>query len=337
MSGSPVNSNRVIKHRRSCKAAFLFGMVGWLAQAAVAAEPDEALRWLEKVAQASRTVDYEGVFVYRHKGELEAMRVIHRVDDDGERERLFSLTGVAREIVRDDEKVTCILPDSRAIVVDRRQSGNPLSQLVPQDVESLSRSYILEVAGDGRVAGRSAKQIDIRPRDEFRFGYRLWIDQETGLLLQADVFDDNGEAIEQLMFAELRTPVSIPTSWLQPQSAGEGYTWYRQQPVRTAKRTQESNWQFNDLPPAFELVLHELRRMPGSDRSVEHLLFSDGLANVSVYIEKTVPDQAFEGHSEMGAVKAYGRLLDKTTQITAVGEVPAVTVERIGESITPRG
>lgn len=323
------------KLQRLYRAALVVGVASCFVQAAYA-DPGEAVRWLERVSNAARTLNYEGVFVYQHKGGLEAMRIIHRAEAGNETERLYSLTGAPREIIRDDEKVTCILPNNRSIVVDRRQIGNPLSQLVPRDVQKLSRAYDLDVTGEGRVADRAAAEVSIIPKDEYRFGYRLWVDQDTGLLLQADVFDSNGRRIEQLMFTELRTPDSIETSSLEPQLSGDAFSWRQEESVAASASDDSKDWEFKDLPVGFELVLHEARRVPGGGQ-MEHLLFSDGLASVSVYIENTAPDDAFHGYSEMGAVKAYGRLIGDTTQVTAVGEVPRQTVERIGAAIEQRG
>lgn len=336
MSGLPLNSSSpVTEPRRFTRALLLPVILGCLLQSGlVAAEPDQAVRWLERVSQAARSLNYEGVFVYQHRGRLEAMRIFHRADGGGERERLFSLTGSAREIIRDNQKVACFLPDSRSVVVDQRQMANPLTQLVPKDVDSLSRSYELRVTGEGRVAGRPATRIGIIPRDQYRFGYGLWIDQETGLLLQAEVFGEQGALIEQLMFTELRILETIPESMLEPQLAGEDFNWFPETPLQ-AMEDARSGWTLGQLPPGFELVLHERRRLPGSEQPVEHLLLSDGLASVSVYVEKAGTVDGFNGHSQMGAVNAYGRLLDDGIQITAVGEVPAITVEAIGESVRP--
>lgn len=331
MFGSPASSKPVNKRYWIHRAALLLALLVSATQAAAASSANAA-DWLEKVAKSARNLTYEGVFVYQHQGSIEAMRIFHRADEKGISERLFSLTGTPREIVRDNENVICILPDSRSVLVDRRSTNNPISQLVPKDVEHLSTSYSLNMVGEGRVADRDAVKIGIDPKDAYRFGYRLWIDRQSGLLLQADVFDESGDPIEQLMFTVLRLPESIPDEMLQPQMPADDFTWYREQPL-SASAGVASKLIFNDLPPGFELVTHELRRIPGSERAVEHLLFSDGLASVSAYLEKGGAGEAFKGHSAMGAVRAYGRILNETTQITVVGEVPAVTVERIGEAI----
>lgn len=315
--------------------ALLIGLLGLLLQPAAAlAETNEAMQWLERVAEASQNLNYEGVFVYQHQGGLEAIRVVHRVDEGGIRERLYSLTGTEREIIRDNEQITCTLPDSRSVIIDRRSDNNPLAQLVPRDVEGLSRNYILKMAGEGRIADRAAIRVSILPRDKFRFGYQLWIDRQSGLLLQAEVFDEGGASIEQLMFTELRLPETIPDAMLASHVVADGFSRYQEEPLLIPKG-EASNWTFEDLPSGFVLILHELRRMPGSAEPVEHLLFSDGLANVSVYIEKAGPAEAFTGHSSLGAVRAYGRTLGESMQLIAVGEVPLATVERIALAVRP--
>jgi len=312
----------------------VIGLLALVLQPTALAEPNEAMRWLQRVADASQNLSYEGVFVYRHQGNLEAIQVVHRVDEKGIRERLFSLTGTEREVIRDNEQVTCTLPDSRSVIVDRRSDNNPLAQLVPSDVEGLSQNYSLHMTGEGRIAGRTAARVSILPRDQYRFGYQLWIDQQSGLLLQAEVFDEEGASIEQLMFTELRLPESIPDSQLVSQVVADGFSRFQEEPLKLSDQAA-ANWVFEDLPAGFVLILHELRQMPGNAEPVEHLLFSDGLSNVSVYIEKADPAESLSGHSALGAVRAYGRSLSPSLQLIAVGEVPLATVERIALAIRP--
>jgi sigma-E factor negative regulatory protein RseB len=308
----------------------LVGLLMVLAQSALAS--GEARQWLERVNEAARRLNYEGTFVYRHQGHLETLRIIHRADEHGETERLYSLTGSRREILRDNDKITSIFGDSRAVLVDRRQGANPLAAIVPKDVGGLSAHYRLEMLGDGRIADRGARQIGIVPRDDLRYGYRLWIDEESGLLLRSDLLDESGEPIEQVIFTELLTPASINPDALRPGISGEGFTWYQPKPGTPPVALPEDRWAFNGLPPGFELVLREVRMLPGSNGPVEHLVFSDGLASVSVYVETADADELFTGTSRMGAVNAYGRVLGEH-QITAVGEVPAATARRIAESM----
>ncbi len=311
-------------------------VLGWLLLVASAAQADDsaqAQRLLTGISEAARTTSYEGTFIYRHRGNLEALRVVHKVSEEGVRERLYALTGPAREIVRDNEKVSCYLPDDREVVIDRLQLQNPLNGAVPKDVDGLLPHYRLDLIGDGRVAGREAVQIGVWPRDEYRYGYRFWVDRATGLLLRSDLMSGEGEPIEQLMFTELLAPAEISDAALQPSVEGYDFSWRRLEEGPTATvPTQPSAWAVEELPAGFELAVHEMRRLPGSDEPVEHLLFSDGLTNVSVYIEKINPEESFSGHSRVGAVSAYGKAVD-THQVTAVGEVPQITVETIAEAV----
>lgn len=317
--------------RRPTSPLLLAGLLLTMAQAwAANGQPAEA--WLQRMAGAMRNTNYTGTFVYRHGGELETLRIVHRSSASGERERLFSLNGVAREVLRDGDKVTCILPDSRTVHVDWRQTRNPLSDLVAAGTSRIGTGYSIELGESGRVAGRAAQRIRVEPRDGFRYGYELWIDRKTGLLLRSDLLNAAGRPVEQIMFTELEVWDEIPDSWLKPALSGEGLTWFdpaapevSAQPVKT--------WQVADLPPGFTPVLRKRHPAPDGTGSIEHYLFSDGLASVSLYVEAAdETSQIFAGRSSMGAVHAYGRMLNGY-QVIVVGEVPAVTVERIARSV----
>jgi len=295
---------------------------------------DDAQGWLERLGGAAKNVSYQGTFIYRHGGRIETMRIVHRGGPEGEAERLVALTGTPREIIRDERRVTCILPDDGSVVLDRRQLANPLAGRGPADAARLRRSYRVELEDRSRIAGRLAQEIVIKPHDRLRYGYRLWADQESGLLLRSDLLDERGEPIEQIMFTELRIVDSVPAEALQPQLAGEGITWQRETapPPAVADGAAVSAWVVDDLPDGFELVLREVRHIADGGAPVEHLLYSDGLASVSIYIEKGAGRSNFDGRSRIGALHAYGRVVEGE-QITVVGDVPAATVARIGASL----
>lgn len=303
-----------------------------LAGSALAGE-HSAQAWLERVNRALRELNYTGTFVYRYDGKMETLRIWHQArPGGGERERLHSLTGDAREILRDDDTVTCILPDSRSVVVDRREASNPLNELLPKDIDSLRPYYRFGLAGEGRVAGRKTVRVRIEPRDDARYGYALWVDKESGLLLRSDLHGDDGHVLEQIMFVSLELVESIPDSALEPHLSGEGFTWMRRSAHERAPREPERGWRIADLPLGFELRLSETHPLPGSEGAVKHYVYSDGLATVSVYIDRHVREDALEGLSRMGAMNAYGRMVDGY-QVLVVGEVPAATVERIAHSV----
>lgn len=296
-------------------------------------EPESgAQRWLESMVQAVRTQTYEGVFVYRYRGKLESMRILHRFHEGVEQERLYALSGSRREVIREGEEVTCVLPDVESVVVNRRRSANPLADVVPMDVEALQGIYRFKVMGEGRVAGRDAMRIGIEPSDEFRYGYRLWIDRDSRLLLRADLVGSDDEAVEQLMFTEISLREALPEQAFDQDVSGNGFTWYRQGGV-SKPVSGDSRWHISELPPGFELRGREW--IDGEDgHPAEHHLYSDGLATVSVYIEPSDEGDGFAGSSAMGAVSAFGRVV-AGHQTIVVGEVPAETVRMIGRGIEP--
>ncbi|NIP74422.1 MAG: hypothetical protein GWO16_16075 [Gammaproteobacteria bacterium] len=302
---------------------------------AAASDGDRNARaWLERMVEAVKTLNYEGTFVYSHGEQLEAMRIVHATDAAGEHERLVSLNGAAREIIRDDDLLTCILPDSRSVVVEKSRPRKYIPEGLLDLGDSLGRYYQFMALGTDRVAGRAAQIIAIKPRDRYRYGYRLWLDRESGMLLQSDLLDETGRSVEQMMFTELRIRDEIPPSLLEPGVSAEGYRWYREE--RPPRRAGDGQWKVESLPPGFMMSMHTEHGMPTSSMPVEHLVFTDGLSSVSVYVEKPGADGGdrppFRGVSHMGAVSAFGTMV-AGHQVTVVGEVPEATVTMIGKSV----
>lgn len=302
---------------------------------ALNAETDDPRVWLEQMSQAMQRLNYDGTFVYLHDGMLEAMRVIHRADDAGEHERLIALTGVPREVLRDNSTVTCILPDQKSVMVDKSLPRKPFPANLPRDLAALKDSYEFRFDGAGRVSGRDARIIEILPRDRYRYGYRLWIGKDQRMLLKFDLVDSQGQALEQTMFTRLKLPDRIPDKALEAGISGDGYTWYgdvrREDAAIVA--SDKSRWGLGWVPSGFMLMHHNRHQMPGESGDAEHMVYSDGLATVSVYFEKVTADkEILRGVSRMGAVNAMGGVINGF-HATVVGEVPVVTVEQIASNI----
>lgn len=299
---------------------------------------EEAQQWLEDMSAALRTLDYDGTFVYLHDGKLEAMRIIHLADGGVEKERLVSLTGSPREVLRDNKAVTCIMPDSKSVMVGQSRQPQRFHE-VPGDLDSLREHYHLEVLGDDRVAGHMARVVAITPRDTYRYGYRFWIGKESKMLLKSALTGVDGEAIEQVMFTRLGIGRHVAEADLEPSLSGQEYSWYRQSGARPPAATGAGTpaWKVQRLPGGFRMTSYQQRRMRPDSAGAEHLVFSDGLATVSVYVETVAGDsQPFGGLSSMGAVNAYGAVADGH-QVTVVGEVPAATVEMMARSTVSAG
>jgi len=310
--------------------------------ASVAAEvSDDPQQSLDRMARAAQTLNYDGIFVYRNGATIQSMRIIHRFGADGERERLVALSGAAREVIRDRDRVTCILPDRQSVVVTKsRPRTFPYSTLFDTDSE-FARFYALSVGPGERIAGRYTRLVSVDPYDRFRYAYRLWMDRDTGLLLKSELLDGRGDIVEQLVYTSITLPAEIPDELLEPEISGAGYTWYNgdQAEVTAASVSgvgADADWYPGWLPDGFEL--HDRASDPifANRDAVVHLAFSDGLASVSVFIERLDAASApLDGLDSVGAVNAYGSMVDDI-QITVVGEVPAATVERIAASIARR-
>jgi sigma-E factor negative regulatory protein RseB len=291
--------------------------------------------WLEKMHQAAHTLNYDGTFVYGQQNQLSTMRIIHSVSETGERERLISMDDTGREVIRDGDTVTCILPDSQSVMVEKSRPEATFPPTFPMKVGQLSQYYELSMAGKSKVAGKPTQKILITPRDNLRYGHALWVDEKTGLLLKTHLLNEQGEPVEQFMFTQITFLAEVPDELLEPGVVGKNFTWYEvkdDDPNLTTNK--ESPWQVTALPPGFKQDMKRMHRMPTSIMPVEHRVYSDGLASVSVFIERNDDedkDNLFGG-SHMGAVNAHGRNLNGY-HVTVVGEVPQAAVRMIGESV----
>lgn len=314
---------------------YLFILLLSLSSAAAFAA-DAAREWLIKINKAARTLNYDGAFVYQHNTQIEAMRIIHKVENGSTRERLVSLNGVAREIIRDDKEIRCYWPDKNSAMVEYRKTQDKnFPAILPDRLQGFEENYVLKLGKTERIAGRTAQLITIMPNDDYRYGYHLWADTDSGLLLKAELLDSQGTALERFMFTQLNVGGKIPDSALKPGVAGEGLVWHRADD-NDIKADTKQGWTVGRLPKGFRLSMHLMRHVPMREKPVEHLVYTDGLATVSVFIEKQEKEAKpiMLGPRHMGAVHAHGAHVDDF-QITVVGEVPAETVSMIGESVVP--
>ena len=293
---------------------------------------------LDEMSRAGRMLNYDGVFVYRQGERIDTMRIIHKAAAGGSRERLVTLTGQAREMVRDDEQVKCYFPDDQAVVIENSRTGRLISAYLPNPVQSISRFYSFKTAGKGRVAGKEAWIVDVTPDDNYRYGYKLWIDRGSRLLLKSELKDRRGRTLEQMMFTQLDVLEAIDEALLRPSVSAEGYTRYhnsKTEPDQSGLTATSGpgQWQATWMPAGFSMSQHASKRMPTSELPVAHLVYTDGLALVSIFVEEIRKQPAAGmGASQIGGVNAYAVYTDGY-QVTAVGEVPGVTVRQMADSV----
>ncbi len=291
-------------------------VVAWALCAAFAAHAaDDPASLLQRAAAAFGNLQYQGTFVYLHDGRLDAMRVTRSVGPEGSVERLVALTGERRELVRDASGTRCTVGGGSMTLAEAGRVALPAPDL--QRLADPESPYLIAVVGRDRVAGHDALVLDARPRDAARYGYRLWIEPQSGMLLGSTLVGPTGAAVEQIMFVDLV---------LQPAAEGAAPVPAAAQAAAAAEAADDAGWTVGDLPAGFRLVGRAADSAPGA----QHLLYSDGLASVSVYVEPL--GNAPVGSHRRGALSVYGRTLDQH-QVVVVGDVPPATVERIARSV----
>ena len=294
----------------------------------------QARQLINQMSQAARLLNYDGTFVYSRGDRMDTMRIIHKATDEGEHERLISLTGFAREVIRDNRSVTCIFPDNQAVMVEKSRPRQLLSGQLPEPIEKIAEFYDFSVAGIERVAGRSTQVVNILPVDDYRYGYQLWIDEGTQLLLKSELKDRQGKPLEQIMFTQIDIDSNVPDKLLEPEISGTGYTWYNNASDEAPVNSGNSDWKVTWMPKGFKMKDHEKQVTLTGTSPVDHMVYTDGLAIVSVFVERLNNDpDVMKGPSNLGGVNAFA-VLANGYQITAVGEVPQETVQLMANSVT---
>ena len=286
--------------------------------------------WLNKMAIAVQTTNYEGTVIRLQNGKVEALKVVHLISDGVIREKVVVQEGNGLEIIRNGNEVQCILPDKKSVLVEEWNDQSTLFSTLPSSDIRFGSEYDVSIVRNERVAGRNAVLLAIRPHDEYRFGHRLWLDTATGFPLQTKLVGDDGDAIEQVKFADISLDKEISPSALAPSISTENFRWFTQ-PQRAITPAVDSPWSSDDVPQGFQVVSTHEEELPGSEFPVIHILYSDGLANVSVFIEPA-DRKKIARRSRVGASNSFSIEIDGY-QVTAVGEVPATTVEQIATSM----
>lgn len=324
---------------RSSRGAL--GVTAWLAGVAMTAAyagddtANEARAWLERMSQALSTRNYDARFVHLVGGRAENMRIIHRVADGTVTERLVSLDGSGREILRTEDEVICYLPDRRTVLVEKRRDRGSLLSTVPTYREGLQAYYTLAAPGETRILGRPAQFVVVQPRDHLRYGYRLWLDRETAMPLKSQLCDRDGRVIEQIVFSEFSTPPTIDAALLKSSVVADGFQWIRQD--ARPRRVANAGWVVVGPPEGFRLTV--IREQTIGGLTARHLVLSDGLASVSVFIEPRLPDgdsmrPPSPEVARVGSALAYSTEANEH-RITAVGEVPVATLRAIAGAVKP--
>lgn len=288
---------------------------------------EDPVYWLEKMSSALKEQNYSGTFTYLRGTTFDTVRIVHVVDDGVEMERLFNLNGEEREMYREGDEARCYHADpgdqATEEIVDHSVYIGPFSAAFSDRVLSTQESYRLSYHGEDRIAGRDAVKLAISPKHNDRYGYRLWLDRDTGLLLQSHLIDRR-RVREVFQFTELEVGDTVSEAELA--SAIEGETFSHELAFEAGDIAEKPVWRVNWLPDGFRPV-----RIVGN-----RLHFSDGLANFSVFVEQADKSSLPELATTVGGtVVITRRLANGASQITVVGEVPVQTARKVAESVEP--
>ncbi|HSF48833.1 MAG TPA: MucB/RseB C-terminal domain-containing protein [Burkholderiales bacterium] len=302
-----------------------------------AGQQEDALEWLEKAASAARKLDYHGTFVYQHGSQVDTSRVFHLSDAAGDHARLVALDGPPREIVRNNDEIRCYYPETKTVKIERRTGRASFPALVPEQISRIGEYYRVKKGGMDRVAGYDCQLIFLKPKDSFRYGRVFCAESKSGLLLKSKTINDKDQVMEQITFIEVHIGADIDRDMLEPSFSVAPGEWKIDRSA-VSETVGGTEWGVQSPPPGFKKIQEMKRNVEGKTAPVSHLVFSDGLAAVSVFVEPLASSTiAAPGVSQQGAINIYTRSVGEDYRATVLGEAPPVTVMQIGNSLTHTG
>lgn len=305
---------------------------------ALAESPDsqEGVAWLGKMAGASNHLNYSGTFVYQHRGFSETSRIAHFVNPaGGVFEKLETLDGPVREVIRSNDQVTCYLPGSKTVLIEQR-SARLLPALLPERLAGITESYSVKVGQRDRVAGHECQIIGLEPKDSLRYGRQFCLEARSGLPLRVRTVNEKNEAVESFAFTQLRIGGSFDRDKVKSKYATRSRHWrVDRSALNVTEKAVETGWVVNNQPPGFRKLMEINRSIAGRAGPVAQIVFSDGLAAISVFIEPMPKERPSETLTHQGAVNIYTRSY-ADRMVTVLGEAPAATVMQIANSLELR-
>ena len=292
--------------------------------------------WLERVSHAAKQRNYSGIFVVQSGGRIVTSTIDHYVTQGSTLEKVETLDGERRILLCQNERTRTILPAEQLVVVENHHADFSFPRVLKTPRAELSALYSMQHEGQERCAGYVCDVTRITPRDDLRYGYRLWTEQTSDLLVKAQTLDDRGNVLDQVAFTQLNlNPKPNPDIVAQALRGTGGYQVEHMLAIPTTSRAQ--GWVLSKPPPGFKSVGIYQRRLLLRDKPVEvtQWIFSDGLASVSLFGGSTADTQQQGATLHMGETNA---LLDRkgAWSVIAIGAVPTKTLRLFANSIARR-
>jgi len=257
---------------------------------------DDVDAWLDKMTRAMEINNYQGTLIIRQADKVDALFVQHGIDKSGVWESLEFLNGESRKVIRKKDTVKTIFPERELVTISHEIERNPFHPQLPKNLSNLKQYYHIQLAGQGRIARKNAQILEIKPKDKFRYGFKFWLDMDTGLLLRCDLIIDD-VVVEQLMFSELTVLNKSPESLTEAE-----YSDFQSVDLDLGRHQQAVNvWHAGQLPDGFMLTRSSTKPSSAGSGLVHQMVYSDGISSVSVFVEKQMSVQkALSGVSKMG-------------------------------------
>ena len=304
---------------------------------AQSADTHDGVGWLGRMAGASNQLNYSGTFVYQHRGQSETSRIAHFVNPaGGVFERLEALDGPVREVIRSNDQVTCYLPGTKTVLIEQR-NARLLPAVLPENLTGITESYAVKLGARDRIAGHECQVISLEPRDNMRYGRQFCLEARSGLPLRVRTVNEKGEAVESFAFTQLSIGGRFDREQVKSKYASRSRNWrIDRSALNVTERPVETGWVVNNQPPGFKKLMEIRRSIAGRTSPVAQIVFSDGLAAISVFIEPLPKERSPETTlTHQGAVNIYTRAY-ADRMVTVLGEAPAATVMQIANSLELR-
>ena len=302
--------------------------------AALAEDSGDPWLLIEKASQAAHRLSYKGIFVYQTGSTVNSMQITHmNYGPNGEFARVVVLDGAPREVLRQGNDALIYQPKSEKVMIDKRRLHSGFPAVLPRISEDIRGNYQIRLGGTERIGGHDGQLVVLEPRDKYRYRCKIWTDRDSGLLLKIALVNDKDEVIEQVAFNQLMLTEGGNMDWFRPElQRGKDYIVMPEDKVIQAA-SQVDGWTIGQVPSGFRKIEQVQRMFPGKPFPVNHLVFSDGLASVSLFIERIAQGVAPKvGGYSQGATNVQVSVHDGY-QVVVMGEVPAATVSQISASI----
>lgn len=304
-------------------------LVFWGGLAQAQTSPD-GMQLLRKIYQATEKLSYAGTFVYQQGDRSETSRITRVTGPGGDIERVEVLDGMPKEIIRTRDTIRCYLPETQTVKVDRRTDDRAFPALLPERISDLARNYTITRGETVRIAGYDCVAVVLTPKDDLRYGYKLWADAGSGMLLKARTFNRKGETVEQFTFTQFAIG-NVSRDRVRTRHAAQN--WRIEDAAVVPANLTRSGWSLSAELPGFRKVTEVMRKL-GEARPVGQMVYSDGMAAMSVFIEPLAgrSEAVRPGLSSLGAYHIYTREVANHV-VTVVGEAPAASVQRMARQV----